>query len=212
MKIMKKLHWAFALLLISTFSLVLTSMSPSDHGYKIGDIAEDFELKNVDGNKVSMGNLKYSGAKGFIVVFTCNHCPFSQKYEDRIIELNKKYESLGYPLIAINPNDPEREPEDSYENMQKRAKEKGYTFPYLIDETQRLTYAYGAEKTPHVYILKKESGKLKVVYIGAIDDNVKSAAEAKEKYVEKAIGELLAGKPVSQPLTKAVGCTIKWKQ
>lgn len=203
---------AAALFLLAVSLFVFTAMAPNEHGYKVGDIAQDFELKNVDGNMVSMGLMKYSSAKGFIIVFTCNHCPFSQKYEDRIIELSKKFEPMGYPLIAINPNDPEREPEDSYENMQKRAKEKNYPFPYLVDDTQRLTYAYGAEKTPHVYILKKEGGKLKVAYIGAIDDNAKNASEVKEKYVEKALGELLAAKPVTQSTTKAIGCTIKWKQ
>ncbi len=191
---------------------IFTAMKPLEHGYKVGDEATDFELKNVDGNKVSMGMMKYSSAKGFIVVFTCNHCPFSVKYEDRIIALNKKYESLGFPLIAINPNDPEREPEDSFENMQKRAKEKGFTFPYLIDETQRISFFYGAERTPHAYVLKKESGKLKVVYIGAIDDDVQNQKDKKEKYVETAVDELLAGKPVTKSLTKAVGCAIKWKQ
>ena len=209
---MKKMQSAAALFLLAVSLFVFTAMAPNEHGYKVGDIAQDFELKNVDGNMVSMGLMKYSSAKGFIIVFTCNHCPFSQKYEDRIIELSKKFEPMGYPLIAINPNDPEREPEDSYENMQKRAKEKNYPFPYLVDDTQRLTYAYGAEKTPHVYILKKEGGKLKVAYIGAIDDNAKNASEVKEKYVEKALGELLAAKPVTQSTTKAIGCTIKWKQ
>jgi hypothetical protein len=96
--------------------------------------------------------------------------------------------------------------------MQKRAKEKNYPFPYLIDETQVLTYTYGAAKTPHVFILKKENGKLKVAYIGAIDDNVQYADLVKEKHVEKAVDELIAGKPVTKAMTKAIGCTIKWKQ
>ncbi len=191
---------------------LLVSMKPQEHGYKIGDEATDFQLKNVDGNMVSLGMIKYSSAKGFIVVFTCNHCPFSVKYEDRVMALAKKYEALGYPLIAINPNDPEREPEDSFENMQKRAKEKGFTFPYLVDETQRISYFYGAERTPHVYVLKKEGAKYIVSYIGAIDDDVHNQKEKKEKYVEAAVDELIAGKPVTKAMTKAVGCAIKWKQ
>jgi len=202
---------------ISIFSIVVGAMavfalSPMEHGYKVGDVATDFELKNVDGNMVSLGQIKYSSAKGFIVVFTCNHCPFAKKYEERIIALSKKYEPLGFPLVAINPNDPEIQPEDSFENMQRLAKEKSYPFPYLIDETQKTTYAYGAEKTPHVYVVKKEAGKLKVAYIGAIDDNVGSAKDAKAKYVETAVDEILAGKVVSKTMTKAVGCVIKWKQ
>lgn len=194
------------------FSIGFFAFKISDHGYKVGDVAKDFELKNIDGTTLSMGQIKYSSMKGFIVVFTCNHCPFSQKYESRIIDLNKKYEPLGYPVIAINPNDPEREPEDSFENMKARAKEKGYNFPYLVDENQQIAYSYGAQKTPHVYVLKKESGKLKVAYIGAIDDNVKNSADVKEKYVEMAVDELIAGKPVTKSSTKAIGCTIKWKQ
>lgn len=201
---------------ISLLLFGLFAFKPQDRGYKIGDVAADFNFKNVDGNLVSMGQIKYSNAKGFIIVFTCNHCPFAQKYEERIIALSKKYEPLGFPLLAINPNDPEREPDDSFEQMQKVAKEKNYPFPYLVGsntiETQRLAQTYGAEKTPHVYLLKKESGKLKVAYIGAIDDNVQNAAEVKEKYVEKAIEEILAGKPVTKTMTKAIGCTIKWMQ
>lgn len=205
----RKLIFGTAILMMA---IGFSAFSPTEHGYKVGDVARDFELKNIDGTTLSLGQIKYNSMKGFIVIFTCNHCPFSQKYESRIIELNKKYEPLGYPVVAINPNDPEREPEDSFENMKKRAKELGFTFPYLVDENQQIAYAYGAQKTPHVYVLKKDAGKLKVAYIGAIDDNVKNAAEVKEKYVEKAVDELLAGKAVSQPTTKAIGCTIKWKQ
>ena len=207
-KIQKTISFFVAIALMAS----LFSYKSLEHGYKIGDEATDFELKNIDGNMVSLGQMKYSSAKGFILVFTCNHCPFAKKYEDRIIALSKKYEPLGFPLVAINPNDVEQESEDSFENMQKRAKEKNYPFPYLIDETQVLTYTYGAAKTPHVYILKKENGKLKVAYIGAIDDNVQYADLVKEKHVEKAVDELLAGKPVTKAMTKAIGCTIKWKQ
>lgn len=209
---MKKTIWVASACLLLIASIGFFAFRTAEHGYKVGDFAKDFELKNIDGTTLSMGQIKYSSMKGFIVVFTCNHCPFSQKYESRIIDLNKKYESLGYPVIAINPNDPEREPEDSFENMKARAKEKGYNFPYLVDENQQIAYAYGAQKTPHVYVLKKESGKLKVAYIGAIDDNVKSPADVKEKYVEMAVDELLAGKSVTKSNTKAIGCTIKWKQ
>ena len=212
---MKKLLWSAAILFLVLGSWILTSMTfpdGGDNGYKVGDFTTDFELKNVDGNKVSMGSMKYSSAKGFIVVFTCNHCPFAKKYEQRIMDLDKKFASQGFPVIAINPNDPNREPEDSFDNMVKRAKEKGYTFPYLIDETQKIAYTYGAQRTPQIYLVKKAEGKLQLVYTGAIDDNVQDVSAVKEKYVEKAIGEILAGKAVSAPSTKAVGCLIKWQQ
>lgn len=210
---MRKIIWsALVVISLGASTLLTSSKFPEENGYKVGDFASDFELKNVDGNKVSMGAIKYSSAKGFIIVFTCNHCPFAKKYEQRILDLDKKFASQGFPVIAINPNDPSREPEDSFENMVKVAKEKNYTFPYLVDETQRLTYTYGAQRTPTVYIVKKTEGKLQVAYIGAIDDNVQDPKAVKEKYVEKAIEEIKSGKMVTTSSTKAVGCLIKWQQ
>lgn len=177
-------------------------------GYKIGDKATDFKLKNVDGNMVSMAD--YKDAKGFIVVFTCNHCPVSKKYEQRIIDLDNKYSPKGYPVIAINPNDKDVQPEDSYEEMVKLAAKKEYPFPYLYDETQEIAKAYGATRTPHVFILSKDKNDLVVEYIGAIDNNSKSAEAADEKYVEDAVDALLAGESLPITYTTAVGCTIKW--
>lgn len=176
-------------------------------GYKVGDKATDFKLKSVDNKIYSMAD--YKDAKGFIVVFTCNHCPFAVKYEDRIIDLAKKYKSKGYVLLAINPNDPAAQPEDSFELMQKRAKEKKFTFPYLFDEGQKIYPQYGATKTPHVFLLDKN---LVVKYIGAIDDNVEDASEVKEKYLENAIAALEKGEEPTPNTTKAIGCTIKVKK
>ena len=176
-------------------------------GYKVGDKATDFKLKSVDNKMYSMAD--YKDAKGFIVVFTCNHCPFAVKYEDRIIDLAKKYKSKGYVLLAINPNDPAAQPEDSFELMQKRAKEKKFTFPYLFDEGQKIYPQYGATKTPHVFLLDKN---LVVKYIGAIDDNVEDASEVKEKYLENAIAALEKGEEPTPNTTKAIGCTIKVKK
>ena len=176
-------------------------------GYKVGDKATDFKLKSVDNKMYSMAD--YKDAKGFIVVFTCNHCPFAVKYEDRIIDLAKRYKSKGYVLLAINPNDPAAQPEDSFELMQKRAKEKKFTFPYLFDEGQKIYPQYGATKTPHVFLLDKN---LVVKYIGAIDDNVEDASEVKEKYLENAIAALEKGEEPTPNTTKAIGCTIKVKK
>lgn len=197
---------------ISIFILTLilgTSIALAE-GYKPGDKATDFSLKNVDGTMISMAD--YDDARGFIVIFTCNHCPYSKKYEDRIIALDAKYKEKGYPVIAINPNDPAKQPEDSYPMMQERAKEKGFSFPYLFDETQEYASTYGATRTPHVYILQKEDGGLFVKYIGAIDNNVKSEQLVDEKYVENAVDALLAGNDPEEDYTRAVGCTIKWKE
>jgi glutathione peroxidase-family protein len=178
-------------------------------GYVLGDAVVDFKLKNVDGKMFSLAN--FSSAKGFIIVFTSNHCPFSKSYEDRVISLNAKYAQQGFPVITINPNDPEAYEEDSFANMQARAKEKGYSYPYLADDTQAVSKMFGALRTPQVYVLKKDAGKITVSYIGAIDDNAQDPSGVTKRYVEDAVNNLLAGKPVVTTSTKAVGCAIKWK-
>lgn len=190
-----------SLLLIAFLAISLTN--PMD-GYEIGDVATDFKLENIDGNMVSLSD--YPEAKGYIVIFTCNTCPYAQMYEDRINELNKKYEPQGYPVIAIMPNDTEMKPGDSMDKMKERAETKGFTFPYLIDAEQTVFPQYGASKTPHVYLLNKDRV---VKYIGAIDDNPQSAENAKEKYVENAIAALEAGNSPDPAMTKAIGCGIK---
>lgn len=198
-------------LILAILSIVLlTSASRTDQGYKIGSEAMDFKLKNVDGKLISLSD--YPNAKGYIVVFTCNTCPYSKLYEERIIALDQRYKSQGFPVIAINPNDANVQPEDSFEHMQERAKEKGFTFPYLMDETQEITRTYGATRTPHVFVLEKTGGKNKVAYIGAIDNNHKSAKDADVKYVENAVDTLLRGGKIKENFTKAIGCTIKWKE
>lgn len=179
-------------------------------GYQVGDTVSDFKLKNVDGKMVSMAD--YKTAKGFIVVFTCNHCPFSKAYEQRIMDLNTMYAPKGYPVIAISSNDKDVVPEDSYENMQALAKEKQYAFPYLYDETQAVAKTFGATRTPQIFILNKEKKGTVLLYTGAIDDNTDNPADVTTKYVQNAMTEILAGKPVEQNFTKAVGCSIKWAQ
>jgi peroxiredoxin len=191
-------------LLFSAFAITKTTIS---EGYKIGDIAEDFSLKNIDGNMVSLSD--YKEAKGFIITFTCNTCPFAVNYEDRTQALNEKYTSKGYPVIAIMPNNTTVKPGDAFPEMKKRAEEKGFTFPYLIDEGQKVYPKFGATKTPHVYILEKTKKGNVVKYIGAIDDNHNDASAVKVKYVENAVDALLSGKEVVQTETKAIGCSIK---
>jgi glutathione peroxidase-family protein len=203
---MKKISLAFA---VVTAFVLFNAFMPSP-GYQVGDKAKDFKLKNVDGKMVSLAD--YKDAKGFIVVFTCNHCPFAKAYEERIIALQNKYAAKGFPVVAINPNDVSAEPEDSYDNMVKRAQDKNYPFAYLYDESQNYAKEYGATRTPHVFVLSKKDKDLTVEYIGAIDDNVDDPSAVKTKYVENAVDELLAGKKVSTNSTKAIGCTIKWKK
>ncbi len=175
----------------------------------IGDEAPDFNLKNIDGKLVSLSG--YPSSKGFIIIFTSNHCPFSKAYEDRVIALNTKYVPLGYPVIALNPNDPAAYEEDSYENMKARSAEKGFTFPYLVDD-KNVGLAYGAVRTPHVFVVRKESGKNIVKYMGAIDDNAQDPSSVTRKYVEDAVDNLLQNKPVVTTSTKAIGCSIKWRE
>jgi peroxiredoxin len=204
MKTIKILSLVTLVVVLSAFTA--NKLAVAD-GYKVGDVAEDFKLMNVDGKMVSMAN--YKDAKGFIVTFTCNTCPYAVGYEDRIIALNNKYASLGYPVIAIMPNNPDVQPGDSMEAMKKRAKDKGFTFPYLMDNGQNIYPKYGATKTPHVFILQKTSKGNVVKYIGAIDDNYQDASAVKTKYVENAVDALLKGKEVPQQETKAIGCSIK---
>lgn len=174
---------------------------------KIGDTATDFNLKNVNGDLISLSS--FEGAKGYIVTFTCNTCPYAVEYEDRIITLHKKYAPIGYPVIAINPNDPAVKEGDSFKAMQVRAEEKLFPFEYVFDEGQKIFPKYGATKTPHVFLLNKD---LVVKYIGAIDDNHEDINLVKVKYVEDAINALEAGNDPDPATTKAVGCGIKSKK
>lgn len=178
--------------------------------YKVGDKVKDFKLENVNGEMVSLSD--YEDAKGFIVVFTCNTCPFAIKYEERIIALDKKYSKEGYPVVAINPNCIKKQPGDSREAMKDRSGEKGYSFAYLKDNGQKVAREFGAERTPEIYLLEKKKDGMYLVYTGTIDNNVDDASKADKHYVEDAVEALLAGKNVDLARTNAVGCTIKWSE
>jgi peroxiredoxin len=193
-------------LIILSAVFMLMSSDPGE-GYNIGDKASDFALKNIDGKMISLSD--YKSAKGFVVIFTCNHCPFAKAYEDRIIHMDKIYKDKGYPVIAINPNDESIVPEDSFEKMIDRAKEKSFTFPYLRDEKQKVANKYGATRTPHVYLLNKEKDDLIVRYIGTIDNNYQDENSVTETYLTDAIDALINKKLPDPDFTKAVGCTIK---
>ncbi|MCB0457671.1 MAG: thioredoxin family protein [Flavobacteriaceae bacterium] len=202
---MKKIAFLVAALMIGF--LTFSSFNENPAGYKIGDEAADFSLKNVDGKMVSLSQFK--DAKGFIVIFTCNTCPYAVASEDRIIALDKEFKTKGYPVIAINPNNPNVQPADTFEKMKEKVKEKRFTFPYLYDDSHSVYATFGAKKTPHVYLLQKENGKNVVKYIGAIDDNVRDGAAVKQRFLANAINELLQGKEVTLKETKAIGCGVK---
>jgi len=169
------------------------AFKPADPGHKVGDTATDFKLKNVTGKTVLLAD--YKTAKDYII-FTCNHCPYAK----------------AYAVVAIRPNDPVAEPIDSFENMQKLAKHKGYTYPYLIDETQDMTRAYGAKATPHVYVLQEAAAGNVVKYIGAIDNDTENGNPTKVKYLENAVNALFSNKQPGVSSTKAIGCGIKWRK
>jgi peroxiredoxin len=201
---MKKMLFLFIMVLLP--AVLLRAEEP----YKSGDIASDFTLKNVNGAMVSLSQFK--DAKGFIVVFCCNTCPVVKKYEQRIIDLNTRFSSKGYPVIAINSNDKDVSPGDSFEEMQKKAKDHGYSFDYLYDESQKVAKLYGATNTPHVYVLTKKDGNLIVEYVGAIDNNADDPSKADKKYVVDAVNALLGNQNIAVTSTKAIGCGIKWKR
>lgn len=199
MKLKKSILILFVVVLTTAFTNKIIN------GYQVGDTIEDFKLKNIDDKMVSLSD--YTNAKGYVIIFTCNHCPYSVANEDRIIALDKKYKGLGYPVIAINPNNPKASKGDSFKDMKTRASEKGFTFPYLFDDGQKVYPKFGATKTPHIFIVSKP--KMKVEYIGALDNSSRDADAVTEKYVENVIDALLVGKKPKKTETRAIGCSIK---
>jgi len=171
----------------------------------VGKPAPGFNLKGVDGRMHSLDD--YADKKAVVVVFTCNHCPTAVQYEDRLVELQRDYAPKGVQLIAINPNEDKGHPTDSFDHMVQRAKDKGFCFPYLRDESQDVARAYGALRTPHVFLL---NAKRKVAYTGRIDDNPDDPQAVGRHDLRQAIDEVLARKRVTVPVTKSVGCSVKW--
>ena len=173
-------------------------------GYKVGDKVEDFKLPGVDGLQYSLSTFKE--VEGYVIIFTCNTCPVAKKYEQRIMALQNGYFHVGFPVIAINSNNPLAVPGDSMDEMKKRSKEKKYPFVYLSDADAKVCNQFGASNTPHVYLFDKNRV---VKYIGAIDDNADDATAVKNRYLENAIMAVKSGKNPEPSLTKAFGCSIK---
>jgi peroxiredoxin len=173
---------------------------------KIGDTAVPFNLPGVDGKSHSLAD--YSGKNAVVVIFSCNHCPYVRAWEDRMVQVQADYEATGVQLIAINSNDASKYPDDSFPKMKDRAHEKHFNFPYLHDDNQTIARAYGAERTPEVFLFDK-AGTLR--YHGAIDDNYDDPAAVKTEYLRDALDALLSGKVPPTLETRPIGCTIKWK-
>ncbi len=189
--------------------LIFTTSIIKAEGYEVGSRASDFKLLNIDGNFVSLSD--YKDAKGIVLIFSCNHCPYVKAYEQRIIEIHNKFAEKGYPVVAINSNDSTLQPDDSYSAMVKNAHEKKFPFAYLLDNNHEVQEKYGAQRTPHVFLLQKVNNEYIVKYIGTIDDNAMKLEEVQEKYLENAILALVDGKEPDPNFTKAIGCSIKKK-
>ena len=197
--------------LLSVFTLLMSFAAISQpKTISAGTTAPGFSLPDVTGKNVSFET--FPNAKGYILVFTCNTCPVAQAYEQRVIALNKKYASMGYPVIAINPNDPELAGGDSFQAMKERAKDRNYQFPYLFDKGQQTTNAYGARVTPHIFLVAKQNNTNTVVYTGAIDNDPENSNSTKANYLDDAIKAVEEGKTPAIASTKALGCSVKRKK
>jgi peroxiredoxin len=173
---------------------------------QIGEQAKDFNLPGTDGKNYSLKDFK--DAKLLVVVFSCNHCPYVVGSEERILRFAKDYAPKGVKMVAINSNETDEHPHDSFEHMVTRAKEKNFPFPYLRDETQEVALAYGALRTPHFYVFDEQR---KLRYTGRMDDNPKMEALAKTHELRDAVDAILAGKKPPIEQINPLGCNVKWK-
>ena len=205
---MKKIVLGWLLTGLLSIGLLPMASAQTPKGYTLGDAVADFRVRNVDGRSIALTD--YRSQKGLIVVFTSNHCPFSKAYEDRLTALDRQFAAQGYPILAIMPNDPAVYEDDSFDNMKNRARDKGYSYPYGIDEAQ-IARTFGATRTPEVYVLKQTNGQFILEYVGSIDDSPQDSSSVKRRYVDEAVTSLLAGRPVQSPITKPIGCAIKGK-
>lgn len=205
---MIKLVLCLSLLTVLSAGLAPDVGAQTPRGYMLGDAVANFQVKNVDGRVISLAD--YRSQKGLIVVFTSNHCPFSKAYEDRLIALDRMFAPQGYPVLAIMPNDPTIYEDDSFDNMKIRFRDKGYSYPYGMDDT-RVASTFGATRTPQVYVLKQTNGQFILEYVGSIDDSPQDSGSVRRRYVEESVGNLLAGRPVPSPITKPIGCAIRSK-
>ncbi len=172
----------------------------------IGDRAPDFDLPGVDGRNHALA--EFADKAALAVIWSCNHCPTVVAYEDRMVQIQRDYADKGVQLVAISSNDVKRYPADSFDNMVKRARDQGFGFPYLYDESQRVARAYGPSVTPEVFLFDRDR---KLVYHGRIDDSPDNPAGVRQHDLRNALNQLLAGKPIAVAETHAVGCSVKWK-
>ena len=173
---------------------------------KIGDKAIPFELPGVDNRDYSLAD--FADTPVLVVIFSCNHCPYVMAWEDRLVQIQADYAERGVQLLAINANDTQKYPADSFEKMQERAAAKGFNFPYLFDESQDVPRFYGAERTPELFVFDQQRV---LRYHGAPDDNYDNPVAVKQPYLRHALDAVLAGQTPPVAETPPVGCTIKWR-
>ncbi|MEN9339334.1 MAG: hypothetical protein RIQ62_646 [Bacteroidota bacterium] len=209
--IKKTITSSFSILIFCAFLFTAFSLQSfrADSTTDATKIIHDFHLKNVDGKMVSLSD--YKEAKGFIIIFTCNHCPFAKLYSKRMNDLHSRFSKLNVPLLAINSMDTLVYEEESYALMIQKVKKDKFKFPYLQDDTQEIGQAFGAEHTPMAFVIWKVNNEWVIQYKGAIDDNGMHAKQAKP-FIANAVNELIADKKVSEPLTQSFGCRIFYRR
>jgi len=174
---------------------------------KIGSSAPDFNLPGIDGKEYSLNS--FADKNALIIIFSCNHCPYVQAYEERMKQIQEDYQQKGVTVIAINSNEDVNYQDDSFENMKKRADEQNFNFLYLRDDDQSVARAYDATHTPEIFLFDEDR---KLAFHGKIDDNWQEPEKVQNHYLRNALDELLEGKEISVPETFTIGCTIKWKK
>lgn len=162
-------------------------------------------MRSVDDRDVSLGDVR--GGKGTLVIFTCNHCPWAKAWEERIALLGNAYQPRGIGVVAVNANDPTERPEDGFDEMVKRARARGFQFPYVVDSGSKLARAFGAERTPEAFLFGADGT---LVYHGTIDDNAEDASAVRQHFLRDALEAVANGQPVERAETKALGCSIKF--
>jgi peroxiredoxin len=188
-------------ILISIFSVI--SAEELSLGSEIP--LADTKLQDISGDYLTLNETL--GEAGLLVIFSCNTCPWVIRWNDRYVSITDQYKSKGINVIALNSNEAYRDGDESLKAMQKFAKKNDYNFPYVVDSDSKLARAFGATRTPHIYLFNADG---KLVYRGAIDDNARNAKAVKEPYLATAIDQMLTGKEITNTSTKALGCTIKF--
>lgn len=191
------------LLLVGIVTGSAWALKPGD---RLPESVASVKMPGVDGKEVTLKELV--GPKGLLVIFSCNHCPWVKAWQSRMVALGNEYMEKGVGVVAVNSNDPTKYPDDDMDHMVAQAKEHGYRFPYVMDTTSGVARAFGATRTPEVFLFDAQG---KLVYHGAIDDNAEKPEEVKKRYLAEALEALVAGKPVPVAETKALGCTIKFR-